>query len=163
LGNNPRSAPRYYHDFWQYDPATDVWTRRADAPTLIEGDFAIAFSLNDSTAYICSGASGGSHPALWLYNVITDQWAQKNNAPFDVDWGPCAMVIGANAYILNGWSENWLYNPSTDDWTQKAFFTSRALGVSFVIGNKGYFGLGSGVQFAHENHYITSDWWEFTP
>jgi N-acetylneuraminic acid mutarotase len=163
LGNDPKIVTGHYNDLWQYDPVTDVWTRKADAPAAAEGQFSIAFSLDDSTTYICSGSAGGSPPAMWLYNANTDSWTQKNNLPFDFSWGPCTMVIGTNAYVLNGWDQNWLYNPSSDTWTQKAFFTSRMLGVAFVIGNKGYFGLGSGLQLAHANHDINTDIWEFNP
>jgi N-acetylneuraminic acid mutarotase len=163
LGADPKSVPGDYSDLWQYDPVTNIWTRKADAPPSVRGHNSFVFSLNDSTVYICSGAPGQHQPALWLYNANTDSWTQKNNLPFDLSWGPSTMVIGANAYVLNGWDENWLYNPSSDEWTQKAFFTSRMFGVSFVIGNKGYFGLGAGVQFPHANHYINTDVWEFTP
>ena len=135
----------------------------ADAPSTVGGYNSFAFSLNDSSAYICTGAPEQHQPALWLYNVNTDSWTQKNNLPFDLSWGPCSMVIGGNAYVLNGWDENWLYNPSSDTWTPKAFFTSRMLGVSFVIGNKGYFGLGAGAQYVHVNKLYDTDWWEFSP
>ena len=163
LGSDPKTVPGDYNDLWQYDPVTNLWTRKADAPSGVGGYNSFAFSLDDSTAYICTGAPEEHQPALWLYNANKDNWTQKNNLPFDLSWGPCSMVIGANAYVLNGWDQNWLYNPSSDTWTQKAFFTSRMLGVSFVIGNKGYFGLGAGAQFAHINYLYDQDWWEFSP
>ena len=163
LGSGLKSAGEDFNDLWQYNPVTNVWTRMADAPSTVGGYNSFAFSLNDSSAYICTGAPEQHQPALWLYNVNTDSWTQKNNLPFDLSWGPCSMVIGGNAYVLNGWDENWLYNPSSDTWTPKAFFTSRMLGVSFVIGNKGYFGLGAGAQYVHVNKLYDTDWWEFSP
>jgi N-acetylneuraminic acid mutarotase len=163
LGNSATYPIQPYNDFWQYDPATDIWTRKGDAPLSLGGIYPIAFSLDDSTTYVCSGPPGGSRTVLWIYNAHTDSWTQKNDLPFNFSWGTCTMVIGSNAYVINGWDQNWLYNPSSDSWTQKAFFTSRMLGVSFVIGNKGYFGLGSGIQLEHVNHYITTDWWQFNP
>jgi N-acetylneuraminic acid mutarotase len=163
LGNSATYPLHTYNDLWQYDPATDVWARKADAPLNLGLGYFLAFSLDDSTTYVCAGAQDGPHPVLWLYNANADSWTQKNDLPFYFSFGPCTMAIGSNVYIINGWDQNWLYNSSSDSWTQKAFFTSRMLGVSFVIGNTGYFGLGAGVQYENANHYINTDWWEFTP
>jgi IPT/TIG domain/Kelch motif len=158
------SFPNVYKDLWQYDPSTNLWTRKADWPAPVsDADFVYGFSLNDSTAYMGSGRQSDRQGNWWLYNANTDSWIQKNNLPFAINYGPSVMVIDGNGYLINGWNENWLYNPSTDQWIQKAFFTDRGFGASFVIGSKGYFGLGAGVQLPHENHYINSDFWEFTP
>ena len=76
-----------YKDFWEYDPATDTWTQKADfGGTARTG--AVGFSIG-SKGYIGTGHMIGSllQKDFWEYDPAANTWTQK------ADFGGTARKI----------------------------------------------------------------------
>ena len=66
-GDNGSSSSIHYKDFWEYDPATDKWTRKADFDGT-ERSFAAGFSIG-SKGYIGTGGNPGIYyNDFWEYD-----------------------------------------------------------------------------------------------
>jgi N-acetylneuraminic acid mutarotase len=52
-----------------------------------------------------------------VYDIVTDSWSVKNDAPFD-GLGIQAQVIDGKIFVIKG-QNLFMYNPITDEWTQK--------------------------------------------
>lgn len=113
----------YYKDFWEWDQASNTWTRKAD----FAGDAragATGFSIGNK-GYI--GTGDGNAVYFW------------DDRPADPAWN----TVGAD--YLNGlYADFWEYNQANDTWTRKADFkgSARKAATGFSIGNKGYIGVG---------------------
>jgi N-acetylneuraminic acid mutarotase len=118
-----------FNDFWEYDPATDNWTRKADIPGLGTRQ-TMGFGLG-SKGYVGSGAVGFPctfTKELYEYDALTDSWTQKNDLPGQARWGALSIVMNGKAYFgfgstssLSGMgyqNDFWEYNADQDVWTQ---------------------------------------------
>ena len=163
-------------DFWEYDPATDKWTQKADFPGGVRFG-AVGFSIGNK-GYIGTGNDGGAigereKNDFWEYDPATDKWTKKADFPGGNRIGAVGFSIGNKGYIGTGviWNKNdlrndykqdfWEYDPATNSWTKKADFAgeARAHAVGFSIGNRGYIGAGSGESgFTGEKNI-----WEYDP
>lgn len=152
-GVNGASQTVDLKDFWEYNPATDKWTRKADFGGDAR-DNASSFSFNGK-GYIGMGKSGNYpfvyYKDLWEYDPSTDVWTKKADYPGIARTATAGFSIGAKGYIGGGfrydtgtYSDFWEYDPSTNTWTRKADFGGggRSNPFGFSIGNKGYMGLG---------------------
>lgn len=147
-------------DWWEYDPATDHWSRKADFPGPHEA-FLTGFVLNNKI-YLGLGGPTQQDRSWWEYDPVTNRWNRKSDYPGDKLgwWAPAGFAIANKGYVV-GISECWKYEPALDLWTQQAFFDDyRISGVAFSIGSKGYFTTG-GAHFT--NYSLQNDLWEFTP
>ncbi|MCX5849702.1 MAG: kelch repeat-containing protein [Deltaproteobacteria bacterium] len=169
-GNPGELEPK---DFWEYDPATDTWTQKAD---IGEGGYDFGFSIGDK-GYIgtgwnrdADGYGGGLTKDFWEYNPATDTWTQKADFGGGVRGGVAGFAIGNKGYIGTGGSDSalkdfWEYDPAADTWTQKTDFggIERAYAVGFSIGNKGYIGTGWLYDPNVGSFTFTKDFWEYDP
>lgn len=159
-------------DFWQYDPATNIWTAKAPFP----GNFGngIYYSTGFAVSgkgYICCGKEGPSSYSneLWEYNSSSNAWTQKNNFPGGVRYGGTAFVIGNSAYYGTGTDENifrqdfYKYIPSTNSWTPVSSFpgSPRFSSSAFTLANKGYVVFGSDGGYKDElwQYDPVADYW----
>ena len=154
-----------YADLWEYDPASDTWTQKADFGG---GDryHAVAFTVGEK-AYCGSGRkpSNSWSDDFWEFDPVANTWSQISNIPGGMRLGALAFVIDSLAYVgagssSTGTSEQYYsYYPPTDTWTPIADFpgNDRATGVAFAINGKGYVGTGS-AGFGAGN-----DFWEYKP
>lgn len=117
-----------------------------------------------------AGVNGGNIKDFWEYDPTGNTWTQLADFPgtgrrmascyvytYKVYLGlGASYVSGAYSYF----NDLYEYNTLTNTWTQKANFTGTARrdAVSFVIGSKGYLGLG----FKDNNIYF-NDLWEYDP
>ena len=130
-------------DFYEYNPITDQWTKKADfaGPGRVN---AVAFSIGNK-GYIGTGnISGGGTNDFWEYDPSIDQWTQKSNFPGGLVDNAIGFSIGNNGYIAHG-NDFWEYNPLFDQWIQKANIPGtieRIKGFGFGIGGSGYIGGG---------------------
>lgn len=168
-GVTTNSGDVFYSDFWEYDPATDQWTRKADyggggrnGPE--------SFSIGNK-GYIGCGfnwAYGMWTKDFWEYDPATDKWTRKVDFPGVAREAvsEVGFSIGDKGYIGTGYGvgtdefrDFWEYNPATNTWTRKADFGGVVRGgaVGFSVDGKGYIGTG--------NNYLTlyKDFWEYTP
>ena len=155
------------NDLWEYDPATNTWTQKANYPGGGGAGvyFATAFSI-DSKGYICCGKRGPSNYAsdLWEYKPSNDQWIQRASFPAGTRYQLSSFVVDQIAYVGLGTDENWYmndfwsYSPGTNTWTQKNDFPGVARGSasSFSIRQRGYISCGSDGGFLN-------DLWQYNP
>ncbi|MGB3076846.1 MAG: T9SS type A sorting domain-containing protein, partial [Chitinophagales bacterium] len=162
------------NDFWEYDPATDVWTKRA---TLAAGErwLAVGFSIG-SKGYIGTGYNEwGYYPYyhdqfysdFYEYDPATNKWTGKASFGGTARQLAAGFSIGTKGYIGCGdyyydydeqndyyyyyYKDFWEYDPNVNTWTEKAVYGGPAgKGVGLSIGSKGYICSGK-------------DFWEYTP
>jgi len=153
------------NDFWEYDPATDIWTQKANVGS-IGRSWAAGFSIG-SKGYIGTGSTGVLSKDFFEYNPDSDVWTQKANFAGFGRFGAIGCNNGSSGCIglgdiggAGGYAKDfWEYNPNTDSWVQREDFggLERTLSSSFSIGDKIFVGVGS--------YDLTKakDFWEYTP
>lgn len=80
-------------DFWEYDPVTDKWTRKADFPEYIT--FAYTSFVLNQNGYLING-----NKECWQYSPATDKWLEKKPLP-TTSGGIVSFVIQDKAYMLD--------------------------------------------------------------
>lgn len=153
----------FYNDFWEYDPATNAWTQKANF-TSITRYGAVGFSIGNK-GFAGTGYSSASVylKDFWEYDPIANLWTQKGDFGGVARLFSSGFVIGTKGYVGCGdngaeLSDFWEYNPALDSWTQKTSMAqSRAHAFSFSIGSKGYIGTGVAAST------IYNDLWEYDP
>ncbi|GAB4143060.1 MAG: hypothetical protein Fur0041_18180 [Bacteroidia bacterium] len=124
-----------YKDWWEYDPASNSWTQKADYPTPSGNYGAIAFATS-SKGYVGGGATLNGE--FFEYNPQTNTWTAIANCPVSpTDQG--SFAVNDKGYVLMG-SALYEYDPATNNWTQQ---TSAPVAfsnwcVAFSIGASGY-------------------------
>jgi len=161
--------------FYEYDPATDKWTRKADLPIVHSiRAFGVSFAVG-SKGYVALGQSdtsisfasqqGSVTNDLWEYDPTANTWTQKANFPGVRRDGAMAFVIGDKAYVGAGVGPDFFYagdffeyDPASDKWTQKSDLPSGPIGfpMGFSIGSMGYM-VGGG------NPNEVTDAWSYDP
>ncbi|MDB5012726.1 MAG: type sorting protein [Daejeonella sp.] len=162
---------------YQYSPASDTWTKKADLPILALEN-AVIFSIG-SKAYVGTGFGviheGFFEPTnqFWEYDSETDKWTRKADFAGVSRFGAAGFSIGSKGYIGTGATtadrqernavcDFWEYNPGTDKWTLKSAFKGGVRHGSFgaSVNGKGFIGLGFGTT---NNVPFKNDLWEFDP
>jgi N-acetylneuraminic acid mutarotase len=141
------------NDFYEYDPATDKWTRKADFAGFARENV-IAFEVN-GTGYMGLGTNDTydkSYKDFYKYDVTADKWTRVADYPGSGSFGVAAFSISGKGYAGLGGAfpttiekDFWEYDPAADKWTKKADFSgkTRVFSGQFVIGSDGYVGLGT--------------------
>jgi N-acetylneuraminic acid mutarotase len=141
-------------DMWEYEPATNTWTQKADFPGsgALGVYFATAFTA-DNKGYICGGKYGPNlySNQLWEYKPSSDQWIQRANFPGGVRYQLSSFSIGNQGYVGLGANQDiykkdfYRYNPGSNQWTQMADFigSERGSACSFTLNNRGFICLGT--------------------
>ncbi|MBD0294286.1 MAG: hypothetical protein ICV84_03650 [Flavisolibacter sp.] len=101
---------------------------------MASSNFSVVFSINNIGYIIGNGTCR-------QYNIVTNQWTTKNNAPVGanhVDYS-VPLVIGNKAYLV-GSTNNLVtvYDPSTDTYTPKNRFPDVGAATGFVLNGAGY-------------------------
>jgi len=140
-------------DLWEYNFATDAWTKQSDMPIPNYPNTGFAIG-NEGFAFEVVNHPG--IPNLWRYNANTDSWSLRSAAPAGMTGFASTFVIGSSAYVLHSGSSFWRYTPSTNQWTARAMPPVNSSFV-FAIGNVGY--VGDNNYFAKYNS-TTNSWTE---
>ena len=171
-------------DFWEYDPAMDIWTQKANFGGGVR-TFGLAFSIGGK-GYVGMGYSDTSSQHkkdMWEYDPTLDRWTQLHDFPgigvdeyalFNIDgqeYVGCGVHDTLSQFFSLG--DFWRYDPLSDTWTQLANISpdtlnGRALAASnfnFSIGGKGYiYALYDSVNNLIIGHnYISSYFYEYNP
>ncbi|MBS1657115.1 MAG: fibronectin type III domain-containing protein [Bacteroidetes bacterium] len=168
LGEGTNNFYQRKKDWYEYDPATNQWTQKADFHIGISK--VAAFSIGNK-GYVCCGYNSSIYEnQLWSYDPATDQWTQKADFAGGNRRGPAGFAINGKGYVGTGvnidldslYSDLWEYDTTSNSWTQMAGFEGpgRWEGIGFSINNKGYIGIGDSV-----GNYtgLLKDFYEFTP
>lgn len=157
----------FFKDFWEYDPASDTWTQKADFGGTVRRSPA-GFSIGDKgyvgTGYYYENWTNIYCNDFWEYDPDANTWTQKADFAGARRSDAVGFSIGNKGYIGTGYiggetRDFWEYDPDTDTWTRKADFggTARCTAVGFSIGTKGYIGTGN------DRYGMTKDFWEYDP
>jgi len=146
-------------EVWEYEPAADRWTRKADIPEEITTP--ACFVLN-GTGYVATGhagplASSAVSTRLWAYDPQADTWTRRADLPAAGRYRAVGFSLDGKGYLGTGIQsaspgravvlrDMWEYDPSTNAWTRLSDFSGPARGaaVSFVLGTRVFIGTGSG-------------------
>lgn len=154
-------------DFWEYDPATNLWSQIADYPGSggLGIYFATAFTI-DTKAYVCGGKFGPNSYSnqLWEYKPSINQWTQRANFTGGVRYQLSSFSVGYYGYVGLGANQDvfkkdfWKYNGGTNQWTQIADLPASERGgaTTFTIGSRGFVCMGN-------DGGILDDLWEYNP
>lgn len=155
----------YCNDFWEYDPATNMWTQKANFGGTARWG-AVGFSIG-TKGYIGTGEiqGGAKSDDFWEYDPSTNTWTQMADFPGMARSFAVGFSIGSKGYIGTGntgsyTDDFWEYDPSTNTWTQLADFGGLEIACAngFSIGTKGYIGTGVKMGGAYSNEF-----WEYDP
>ncbi|RYU91483.1 galactose oxidase [Mucilaginibacter terrigena] len=141
------------NDFWEYNPANDKWTRKADFAGG-ERENVIAFEINGK-GYMGLGTDNdysADFKDMWRYDAAADKWTRVADYPGTGSFGVAAFAVNGKGYAGIGGAypdvaekDFWQYDPDADKWTKIADFPGkpRAFTGQFAIGTDGYVGFGS--------------------
>jgi gliding motility-associated-like protein len=150
---------------FEYDPATNVWTQKANVPT---GQYATHNFVLNGKGYIACGAVPNPMDSVYMYDPIANTWTQKNPFPGTARINGVGFSINGRGYISSGFiggssliNDMWEYNDTTDTWTQKANVPGPPRnGPSFlIINNQAYIGVGGDVSTSN----VYTDFYRFDP
>lgn len=154
-----------YKDIWEYDPATNSWTQKADFGGGLRYQCA-AFSIGD-VAYMGTGRNEFDtyESDFWKYNPLSNTWYPIADFPGEERRGASGFSIDGKGYVglgqaTSGYASDFYeYDPATDHWVQMADFIGlpRTSAVSFTHNGKAYVGTG------HTYSLALKDFYEFTP
>ncbi len=175
--NSGSMGNTYQKDFWEYDPASDSWTQKAD----FGGGWryhATGFS-HGTKGYVGTGQGSATQNFgsayftndLWEFDPIANVWIQKANMPSITRRGAVSFVIGDFAFIGTGQTGSgvystdfWAYDIINDQWLSgvpNLPGTARTSSVAFSINNSGYVGTGNsggGTNDFYEYKMSTNTW-----
>ncbi|MCE7064099.1 kelch repeat-containing protein [Dyadobacter sp. CY326] len=160
----------YKKDFYQYDPATNKWTKKADFAGGTR-QYATSF-VADNRAYVGLGYNGsGFYQDFYEYNPTTDKWTEIATFTGGKRRGALSFTVGGKAYVGFGqtnagtasepkdlYSFDPAGNGGSGAWTRMESntddnFSGRSFATALVINEKAYVVGGLGK----------SDTWEYTP
>lgn len=172
IGTGGTPANQYRKDFWEYDPATDTWTQKANlgepatstAPGRIN---AVGFSIS-TKGYIGMGNTAiGVVKDFYEYNPINNQWLVRTAFPGAAREQAFGFGITTNmrGYVGGGvasgtdFQDFYEFNPTSNDWVSKPDFAGgKRLGsATFTVDAEGYV---VGGYSASTNTYY-NDLWSF--
>ena len=131
---NGAGANISYNDWWEYDPASNSWTQKANYPV---GNYAaISFTVNDQPHV---GGGAALNGEFYRFNPQANSWMPIAACPFFSPTDTQGFSINDKGYVynLNQLAE---YDPQSDAWTLKAVapinFTNWS--CSFAIEGSGF-------------------------
>lgn len=173
-GSEAEGVGHKVSDFWEYDPSTDAWTRKADLPGPVRM-FAVGFAIGDK-GYLGTGAT---EPEIvedqrlddfWEYDPAADEWTRKADFGGEARIWAAGFSMNGKGYIGLGTAgaaagvgklpDIWGYDPATDSWTRMKedwLVSTRLAPIGFSVGDRGFFGTGWDGEMDHR------DLWELTP
>ena len=117
---------------WQYDPATDTYARKADAPALAATNRLHGVALGGELHAFAGGFEGNAHV---IYNPTTDSWRLGPPMPFTAT-DPAVGALGSKAIVVGGRpvAHTQIFDPASNSWSQGAPISGAANGVDNTAG-----------------------------
>jgi N-acetylneuraminic acid mutarotase len=146
LGTGSMGNVQNLQDFWEYDPATNAWTQKAD---LTGPKRTNATGASDDTyGYVGLGSNNGVVLTdWWQFDPVANTWTQKTSFPSTSRYGAGSFTLQNMIYVGGGidsansvHGDLWQYDPSNDTWAQKHIMPTPVTAMAtYVINGKGYF------------------------
>lgn len=136
------------NDLWEYDPASDHWTPKANLPGVAR-DAAFAF-VSGGKAYVGGGTDAAYNFStdFYCYDPGPGTWTTLGQLPDNFVFS-AAFSIGNFGYVATGNDGSdvtslWRYDAASDMWNQLSDFpgAARQAAVGFSVSGLGYVGLG---------------------
>lgn len=144
---------------WEYDVATDAWTKRKDVPGAAR--FNMAGFATEGKGYVVFGTSGwglseSDYPeksATYQYDPSANTWSKKTDFPAkprgsniaDRFYNGTVLTFNGRPFVGGGGGSNtvWVdwfeYKPATNTWGKRADNKNYQTGnFQFSVGNVGY-------------------------
>jgi N-acetylneuraminic acid mutarotase len=139
-----------FNDWWEFDPATNSWTQKANIPTPTYGSVGWGTSTK---GYVGAGFITGG--VYHVFDPVTNSWSNTSPCPISASNYDCFMVNG-KGYVLNG-AQMAEYDPSTDTWTPKTPCPSSLLtwSCAFETASSGFVKTGA---YFHEYKPANDTW-----
>lgn len=168
--NSGPSGNIHLEDFWEYDPASNTWTQKADfggGPRY----HAVGVSYG-SKAYIGTGRSIGGilNTDWWEFDPIANTWTIKSSFPGQQCRGAVAFLLDDYIFVGTGQttsgftSDFYAYDIINDQWLGGVSTfpgSPRTSAVCFTINDKAYVGtggVGCGTTDFYEYKLSTNTW-----
>ncbi len=101
----------YYKDFWEYDPATDEWTRLPDFPGEGRYQHVLGYGV-DGCCYVGLGTIND----FYKYDVAQREWTNLSYLPGAERTGSFSFGVGPNIYYGGGLIGNTQGTVVSDVW-----------------------------------------------
>jgi len=154
-------------DFWEYDPATDVWTQKADFGGEARYN-AIGFSIG-TKGYIGGGVGvSNTRKDFWEYNQANNTWLQRSDIPGQVREQAFSFALNGKGYVGGGYAAGlgdlkdfYEFDPGSNAWTPKAEFGGgkRMGSAAFSIESQGKGFVAGG--YSSSNNTWFKDFWAY--
>jgi len=131
----------------EYQPATDIWTRKADMPTARN---ALSISVVNERIYAIGGAEGIGAPLQTVeeYDPVSDTWIRKADMPTP-RFALSTSAVNGKIYAIGGSkggsreiSTVEEYDPVTDTWTRKTDIPTARLHICTSVVDKRIYAIG---------------------
>lgn len=130
-------------DWWEYDPATNAWTQKANyIGGNSSGNYAVLiFGIGDN-AYVTGGTFSDLN--TYKYSTQTNTWTIVAQAPVNFS-NTEGFVVGNKGYVVRT-NNVYEFDATTEQWTTKnnAPFNSSTWMGAFSMEEKGYVRTGTG-------------------
>jgi hypothetical protein len=154
----------YLSDFYEYEPATNHWTRKSDLPQKNEGNFVSAAVVGKG--YVGLGPAYGKN--WWEYDPSINMWTKKADYPGEGIVAPFIFHFGNSIYVGGGSTisglrtqEFYMYQANTDKWFKMADFPPGFANptFAFTFSNRGYvYGSQNSISTEFKYDFDTDTW-----
>lgn len=140
---NGTGVETYFSDWWEFDPATNSWSQKADyIGNNGQGDLGLVSVSIDDLDVGFVGLGELDPTSFYKYYPASNTWAQVSSPPIGYFNDTRGFTIGQEAYFFGSWGVPivYSYNVYIDTWTAK---TPPVYGISgfyscFTIDGYGY-------------------------
>ncbi len=166
LGGTPtftgQVEPKFYNDFYEYDPASGEWTQLADFPGK-ERWRSFGFVLDDK-AYVGGGDAfdfeQDDFQDTYRYDPATDTWTQVADFPTLYSFGGFSFALDGKGYANEGGraeeyayqhqNDLYAYDPETNQWSHASTMIGPQWGAlyPYVATYEGKVYIGGGTNYS---------------
>lgn len=156
-----KAGPNNYRsDVWEYNPASDSWTQKANFPGGVRYQLC-SFTINNS-AYVGLGTDNDMYrDDFWEFKPSNNTWIERAPLPASERSGAATFTIDQRGYVCMGnngglLDDLWEYNPYEDHWEVRDNYSGsrRKWAVGFTLLGHGYVGLGDGYSGKKQSMYM---------
>lgn len=108
------------NDFWQFDPSTDLWTKKRNLDDSEDDHETYSIIRSNSSSFTMNGLGyivcGEGSKTIWEYNPITDLWQERTSLEGASRTDAVGFAINDRGFVLLGRSGSSYYD---DAWEFK--------------------------------------------